>query len=151
FAGALDPDETCLTEDGVAGLRVERIPPQDEPLLLRGQAEPAVTIGGIDVLVPPLDNLPANRLIPLVLGVDPAILPGVIRRPVGVLLPHLAVGVDVLERLCPGGHKGVHWHPEGAGNGVGSQLSGRHLPSLRISWPGSIARIAASRAAILDL
>src|SRR5699024_2364379 len=33
FAGALDPDETCLTEDGVAGLRVERIPPQDEPLL----------------------------------------------------------------------------------------------------------------------
>src|SRR5699024_8828602 len=112
FAGALDPDKARLPEAGVAGLRVERVPMQNEPLLLGGQAEPAVTVGAIDVPRTPLDNLPANRLIPLVLGVDPAILPGVIRRPVGVLLPHLAVGVDVLERLRPGGHELIHRHVE---------------------------------------
>src|SRR5699024_5134346 len=131
FAGALDPDKARLPEAGVAGLRVERVPMQNEPLLLGGQAEPAVTVGAIDVPRTPLDNLPANRLIPLVLGVDPAILPGVSRLPVGVLLPHFAVGVDVLQRLRPGRHERVGRHPEGAGDKVRGQLSGGHLPRLR--------------------
>src|SRR5699024_11621695 len=85
---------------------------QNEPLLLGGRAEPAVTVGAVDVLVPPLNDLPPNGLIALVLRVDPAILPGVSRLPVGVLLPHFAVGVDVLERLRPGGHELIHRHVE---------------------------------------
>src|SRR5699024_4894947 len=131
LAGALDAHEARLTEHWVAGLGIEGVPPQDEPLLLWGQPEPAVAVGAVDVLVPPFDDLPADGLIPLVLGVDPAILPGVSRLPVGVLLPHFAVGVDVLQRLRPGRHERVGRHPEGAGDKVRGQLSGGHLPRLR--------------------
>src|SRR5699024_748812 len=137
LAGALDAHEARLTEAGIAGLRVERVPMQNEPLLLGGQAEPAVTVGAVDVLVPPLNDLPPNGLIALVLRVDPAIFPGVAGSPVRVLLPHLAVGVDVFERLRPGGHERIHRHVE-RGHFVGSSRG----------WLGKTSASADSRAAM---
>src|SRR5699024_3071845 len=44
LAGALDAHEARLPEAGVAGLRVERVPMQNEALLLWGQPEPAVAV-----------------------------------------------------------------------------------------------------------
>src|SRR5699024_2963625 len=94
-------------------------------------------IGGIDVLVPPLDTLPANRLIPLVLRVHPAIFPAVAGIPVRVLLPHLAVAVVVLERLRPGGLALIHWHVE----------RGHFVASSR-GWLGEASASAASSSAM---
>src|SRR5699024_770618 len=131
LAGALDSHKAGLTVDGNSGLGIKGVPPENEPLLLRGQAEPTVTVGAVDILVPPLNDLPANRLIALILRVDPAVLPRVAGLPVRVLLPHLAIGVDVLQRLRPRRHERVDGHPEGAGDKVRGQLSGGHLPRLR--------------------
>src|SRR5690606_8894586 len=51
-------------------------------------------------------DLPPQGAVPLVLRVDPAVLPRLIRRPVRVLLPHRTEPLDVLQRLGPGGHEG---------------------------------------------
>src|SRR5699024_565712 len=45
LAGALDAHEARLTEHWVAGLGIEGVPPQDEPLLSSCEPEPAVAVG----------------------------------------------------------------------------------------------------------
>src|SRR5690606_17316174 len=132
LAPALRPDQTHLPVDRILRLGVEGVEPQEDALLLRRQAEPSGAARAPQVGVRPLDNLPPESLVALVLRVDPAVLPGFARLPLWVLLPGASDGVDELQVEVARRH----------------ELIGGHLK--RRHWPRALraGRAIAPRAAI---
>ena len=140
LARALGPHEDAGAIPGHLRGRVEAVPVQEEALLLRRQAARAIAVGRLHVLVQPVDRLPPDRLVALVLRHDPAVLPWIARLPPRELLPHLAHNVHVLEGVRAGRHHLAQRHVQLEGH-----LSGGRHGRTRSGWSWQTSARADSR------